>query len=202
VSRTRVDWNGASAVVSVEHQGRRILFCGDANEATWQEILRRIASDEAVKSDVVVAWHHGAKLGKVKGSDYDKLVWSRVLRRVKRNDRTVVVISHGCNNRYGHPHEETIWSAVDAGGEILCTKLKFRSDSENVDHDEACAGLGYAVDYDEPSDVEIYKAGDGACSGDTTIEVGNRGAVRVWTSGPRDLGGAPSAGCCLIVSDS
>ncbi len=39
IGASRPDWNAASAVLSLEYKGARVLFGGDANHLTWSEIF-------------------------------------------------------------------------------------------------------------------------------------------------------------------
>lgn len=116
---SRFDWNAASVVAKLEFLGHAILFTGDANSKTWTEILSR--PSEHVKdlaSSVVVAWHHGARLGDVGSSDLDQTVWRTCL----ADEESRVIFSHSYSNPYGHPHAETVQAARDCGAIVHCTQ--------------------------------------------------------------------------------
>ncbi len=87
---TRSDANNNSVVLRLDASGGRFLFTGDIE----REGIRRLA-DMDVRADVLKVSHHGAANGT------DRKFLERVQPRV-------AVISVGANNRYGHPHRETI----------------------------------------------------------------------------------------------
>jgi len=109
------DWNAASIVMTISVNGRRVLLEGDANQQTWAEILER---GQWKGTDIAVAWHHGARLGRRVDVDYDSHVWQQVLSK----DVKIVCISCGSHNRYGHPHRETIEAISSQTGSIYCTE--------------------------------------------------------------------------------
>ncbi|MFN4032212.1 MAG: MBL fold metallo-hydrolase [Fimbriimonadales bacterium] len=87
---TRSDPNNNSAVLRLDAPGGRFLFTGDIE----REGRRRLAGLD-MRADVLKISHHGASNGT------DRAFLERVQPRV-------AVISVGANNRYGHPHRETI----------------------------------------------------------------------------------------------
>lgn len=84
------DSNEGSLVVELEIEGWRFLFPGDIGEKTEKEVMNRWND-----VDVLKVAHHGSKHST-----------SDVFLRAVRPE--AAIISCGRNNRYGHPHEETI----------------------------------------------------------------------------------------------
>lgn len=82
--------NETSAIVRVEAGGRSILFTGDAPAEG-----ERLAAAKNIRSDVLKVSHHGSKTS----SDWEFLQAVRP---------ALAVISAGRNNRFGHPHRETL----------------------------------------------------------------------------------------------
>jgi len=56
------DWNDSSYVILYNTQGRKILFCGDAHDNTWEHLLENY-SDTLKDIDVLIAPHHGRDSG-------------------------------------------------------------------------------------------------------------------------------------------
>ncbi len=82
--------NENSAVVQLIHPIGSILFTGDAPEA-----LERKAARNPIRSDVLKISHHGSN------TSSDRAFLAAVQPRL-------AVISVGRDNRFGHPHEETL----------------------------------------------------------------------------------------------
>lgn len=87
---TRSDPNNNSIVLRIDAPGGSFLFTGDIE----REGRRRLVN-ENLRADVLKVSHHGAANGT------DRAFLQRVNPRV-------AVISVGADNRYGHPHRETI----------------------------------------------------------------------------------------------
>ncbi|MES1243030.1 MAG: hypothetical protein ABUT39_15545 [Acidobacteriota bacterium] len=192
---TSVDWNAASAVVTLEYRGVRVLFGGDANAITWKEILRRLGNSNYLECDVAIAWHHGARLGVVGGQDYDQVAWKRVLRQSPEG-QSHVLVSHGCG-RYGHPHSETIEAVTNNGGMIYCTQLRKAGKRFEVE-DESFAELGgLGAGWDGES-VEVFTVDENACCGNINVNISHAGMIDLNCDGPglSREGGFPEF-CCL-----
>ncbi len=84
------DTNEGSLVVELEIEGWRFLFPGDIGEETEQEIL-----EQWKDIDVLKVAHHGSK-------------YSTSAEFLQRILPEFAVISCGRDNRYGHPHVETV----------------------------------------------------------------------------------------------
>lgn len=83
------------------------ILSGDAGKEVQQLLLKQGVVGTA---DVLKVAHHGAK----DGLDENFL---------KKVDPRLAVISVGRDNRYGHPHAETLEELKDAGVEVLRTDL-------------------------------------------------------------------------------
>jgi competence protein ComEC len=90
LTSTRSDPNNNSIVLRLDAPGGSFLFTGDIE----REGRRRLAGAN-LRADVLKVSHHGA----VNGTDRAFL---------ERVNPRVAVISVGANNRYGHPHRETL----------------------------------------------------------------------------------------------
>jgi len=194
ISKHRPDWNAASAVMAIEHRGRRILFGGDANFRTWSEILSRNGC-EAVMSDVIVAWHHGARLGHHAGEDHDSKVWDFVLGDGSQKPAGVLV-SHGAG-RYGHPHGETIDAINRRGAAVACTQLREGLVTDLEEVNEAMVAAGFDRDVGAADEWSVYRSDGNACSGNIMVEIDDKGALTIKCDGPRQIGDAPRRWCCL-----
>jgi glyoxylase-like metal-dependent hydrolase (beta-lactamase superfamily II) len=170
----RPAWNEASLVVLIEEGTRRVLVPGDATAATWEEALNRIR-DEDLSCDVVVAWHHGGRLGSRAGIDYDALIWSRFLHA----GRPTVVISHdGDRRRYRHPHDRTVEMLKRGNADVFCTRLRFSSETTpvvDVEHAFPRATYGHALDFGVGGPPVYRKPGAFTCCGDVTVDVSRNG---------------------------
>jgi len=99
------DVNDSSIVFRLVCGDFETLLTGDAPEAVQKLLLRQEMVEE---SDVLKVAHQGAK----DGSDENFL---------KKVNPKLAVISVGENNRYGHPHKETLEELENAGAEIKRT---------------------------------------------------------------------------------
>ena len=80
-----------------------MYFTGDISRDTERELADRIE-----KTDVLKVAHHGSKTA----SSEEFL---------KKAQTGLALISCGENNRYGHPHEETLHRLQEAGNSCLIT---------------------------------------------------------------------------------
>jgi beta-lactamase superfamily II metal-dependent hydrolase len=157
------NWNAASVVLTVDVNGTRFLLAGDSTARTWQEVFKH-SKDHWEGADVVVAWHHGGRLGTRDGQDFDKLVWERVLIR----KRKIVGISCGSSNTYGHPHPDTIRNITQCGGNIYCTEKSRR----NTPSGRARGQIdSIAMQLHGVAKKVWYQIPDEKCCGDITVEV-------------------------------
>ena len=101
--------NEASMVLSLTYGDFDMLFTGDiegeGEELLTQNIIRSYAD---TSWEVLKVAHHGSK-----GSSSDSFL--------KTVNPSYALISAGENNRYGHPHKETVQRLADNGADIYCT---------------------------------------------------------------------------------
>jgi competence protein ComEC len=100
-----LDTNQTSVVAKLEYKNKSFLFTGDA-PITVENFL--IDSKVNLSSDVLKVGHHGSKTSTSK-------------RFVKEVNPSLAIISAGKENRYGHPHEDTLEHL--SGIKILRTDL-------------------------------------------------------------------------------
>lgn len=99
------DVNELSAVVRLDHQGYSMLFTGDLGEIGEKQLLEQ---GIGVEADVLKVGHHGSRYSS-SGEFLDAVA------------PKIAVISAGKDNRYGHPHGETLDRLKDHGADIFCT---------------------------------------------------------------------------------
>lgn len=180
------DWNTASVMLTVTAARRRVLIAGDATRNTWDDVLRR-AGPTWVGADVVVAWHHGAKLGDG-GTPHDGLVWERVLSR----DGKIVCVSCGGHNRYGHPHPEMIGAAVRSGGHIFCTQ---RRGSRAITPISGGSGSAHVRVLRDIAKRDPWSSGL-QCCGTITVSIGLQGELETVCESTLCNDRITIAGCC------
>lgn len=98
--------NDDSIVLKAVLDGKIWLFTGDL-EANGEKGI----SEQPIKADILKVGHHGSKTSSSK----------EFIQKVKP---TFAVISCGLNNRFGHPHAETINTLETAGVTILRTDVQ------------------------------------------------------------------------------
>ena len=106
ISEDRDAANDASIVVRLSFGNKRFLFTGDAEEASWQQMIQ--ANKNALRADLLKAAHHGSSNGT---TDY-------VLDAVRPE---IVTISCAVGNDYHHPHPKVVRLLEDRQAAIkLC----------------------------------------------------------------------------------
>jgi len=112
--------NDTSIVAELIFGKNSFLFTGDISKSIEDQIIER---GVGAKADVLKVAHHGSKT-------------SSSRKFVKEVSPQWAVISAGRNNRYGHPHFETLKTLSDFGIKILRTdemgNITFVSDGENL----------------------------------------------------------------------
>ena len=88
------DANDASVVIRLDFGKRSILFTGDAEKESEEDIVAKYSASE-LKVDVLKSGHHGSRT-------------SSSTELLDKADPDYAVISCGTDNDYGHPHKETI----------------------------------------------------------------------------------------------
>ena len=91
--------NNYSAVVKIQYGSTSYLLTGDAEDLSEKEML---ASSMNLQADVLKVGHHGSSSSTT--PEFLKLV-----------SPEYAVILVGAENKYGHPHQETLDNLVDAG---------------------------------------------------------------------------------------
>lgn len=91
-SDTRSDLKDYSAAFMLTYKGLRVLYTGDAEQKSENELL---AGGGSLKADILSVGHHGSKYASSE----------RFLTAVSPEH---AVISCGEGNSYGHPHSETL----------------------------------------------------------------------------------------------
>ena len=108
-----LDENQASIVLSLTYKSFDMLFTGDLEKEAEEKVVEYIETGQKKlllpdKYEVLKVGHHGSKSGT-----------SEELLKVVQPD--IALISAGENNRYGHPHAETIKRLKNAGSEMITT---------------------------------------------------------------------------------
>lgn len=103
---SEMEANSASVVVRLTYGDTSFLFTGDAPSTIERYLVSRYGA--ALQSDVLKLGHHGSKT-----STTDEFV-------------SVVapeygVVSAGCDNTYGHPHEEVLYRLLEAQVQVYDT---------------------------------------------------------------------------------
>ena len=100
------DLNNNSVTVQVVLAGKTILFTGDNEEPSEQKLLDMFGA--TLKSDVFQAGHHGSNT-------------SNTQTFLQAVSPSIVIISCGQDNSYGHPHEEVLERFCQIGATIYRT---------------------------------------------------------------------------------
>jgi len=87
------DANEASLVLLLTYQGTQVLFMGDAPRTVEAQL--KTSYGEALRSPLLKLGHHGSKTSS--SEDF--------LRTVQPQE---AIVSAGCKNRFGHPHQEVV----------------------------------------------------------------------------------------------
>ena len=99
------DLNGYSAVVKVEYGEKFFLFTGDADKESEEEML--LTGDD-LNADVLKVGHHGSST-----STTDEFL--------DAVNPDYAVISVGVDNKYGHPHLETLEKLKERNTDVYTT---------------------------------------------------------------------------------
>ena len=113
------DTNDTSIVLRIDYGSTSFLLTGDMEKTAESDL---VASGANLKADVLQVGHHGSSTS----TGYAFL--NAVLPEMG-------IISCGVNNKYGHPHEETLSILRDAGVDVYRTDLQdtitISSDGQN-----------------------------------------------------------------------
>lgn len=112
--------NNASIVGQLVYGETKILFTGDAEKEVENKLVENIGLD--LDSDILKVGHHGSKTASTK-------------KLINLVNPGVSIISAGVNNRYKHPHKETIVILEEYNSQIYRTDyhgdIKCWSDGNN-----------------------------------------------------------------------
>ncbi len=115
------DSNDASVVIRLVYGGTEFMLTGDAPQKIERNLVSKYGKH--LRSNVLKAGHHGSKT-------------SSAISFIKSVSPNYVVISAGKNNRYGHPHKETLARLAQFDASVLNTAKEgtiiFTSDGEAV----------------------------------------------------------------------
>ena len=94
----------------MESGGISLLFTGDAGKSTEERIL---AENERalIDCDILKVGHHGSKNSSTEGF-------------INEVSPKLSLVSCGLNNRYGHPHRQTVERLEDFKSGILNNRVK------------------------------------------------------------------------------
>lgn len=84
--------NNSSIAMKIFYKGKTILLTGDLEMEAEEKLIR---SGTNLKADIFKAGHHGSRTSST---------WNLL----KKVDPNIVVIQSGKNNKFGHPHAETL----------------------------------------------------------------------------------------------
>jgi competence protein ComEC len=87
--------NDNSFVLRITYGARSVLFVGDAEHTTEEDLVKREATRASLRADVLKVGHHGSRSSSTPAF-VDAVAPSHV------------VVSCGVRNRYGHPHVQTL----------------------------------------------------------------------------------------------
>lgn len=116
-----IETNTGSVIARLVYGKTAFLFTGDAPSSIEKYLVR--LDEENLRADVLKAGHHGSRTSS--SEEFVRAVAPQV-----------VVISRGCDNKYGHPHAEVLGIFARARVPILDTceegTIQFVSDGESV----------------------------------------------------------------------
>ncbi len=101
--------NDGSIVARLSYGKNSVMLTGDATKKTEGIVLSE-NPPQSLKSDILKVGHHGSKT-------------SSSPEFVQAVSPTYAIISDGKNNKYGHPHQETLNTLTKFGTKILRTDL-------------------------------------------------------------------------------
>ncbi|MFD3156031.1 ComEC/Rec2 family competence protein [Haloimpatiens sp. FM7330] len=114
------DTNNYSPIMKLAYKNKNFIFTGDAEALSEQEVL---SENYDISADVLKVGHHGS----VSSTSIDFL---------KNVNPKIAVISCGKNNKYGHPHKETLSKLKGFNCKIYRTDLNgdilISSDGNNL----------------------------------------------------------------------
>lgn len=116
---SRLEPNSGSVAMRIVYGDTSFLLTGDAPSSVEGMLISR----SSIKSDVLKAGHHGSRT-------------STSAAFLAAVSPSVVVVSAGKDNTYGHPHQDVLDRITSSGAEILSTAedgtIEFVSDGEEI----------------------------------------------------------------------
>ncbi|MBE6583590.1 MAG: MBL fold metallo-hydrolase [Ruminococcaceae bacterium] len=120
------DANDMSIVIKSEYGDTSVMFTGDAGKKPEGDILSSWSKD-TLKCDILKAGHHGSNT-------------STTQEFLDAVDPSIVVISCGKGNSYGHPHDEVMERLQDKGVTVYRTDMQgnivFKTDGKTFTYVE------------------------------------------------------------------
>lgn len=107
-SKSAKDLNNGSIVCKLRYKGFSMLFTGDIEEVTENEIVSKYIKSTKLQADVLKVAHHGSKTSTTEA----------FLELVKPK---IALIGVGEDNTFGHPNEAVIKRLQDIGAKIYRT---------------------------------------------------------------------------------
>ena len=101
--------NDGSVVAKLSYGNTRVMLTGDATKETENNFA--ILSTEFLESDILKIGHHGSQTS----TSYDFM---------KAVSPQYALISNGKNNKYGHPHKNTLDTILNFNSQIFRTDLE------------------------------------------------------------------------------
>ena len=126
------DEKNDSLVLLVTYGDTRFLFTGDIQYSGQKRLVEKYANDEdtAFKVDVIKMPHHGS------WRDSDGSNNNDLYRLIRTFSPSYAVISVGNENKYGHPHKETLELLEQAEAKVYRTDqngdITVKSDGKTV----------------------------------------------------------------------
>ncbi len=115
-SNSYKDWNNYSPIMILEYEGIKIALSGDCEKEGEAEFAEKAKEGEGKFSvftdtyavDAIKAGHHGSRTST--GEAYVEAITTEESR-----PNTLIIVSCGLNNSYGHPHEEKLTQFKNEG---------------------------------------------------------------------------------------
>ncbi|MBQ8882940.1 MAG: hypothetical protein IJY70_06100 [Clostridia bacterium] len=103
------DWNNYSPIMILEYNGIKMALTGDCEKEGEQEFVAKAQAgtgkfsvfDENFHCDVIKAGHHGSRTS-------TSTAFVETVTKSNEIQNTLIVVSCGLDNSYGHPHQEKL----------------------------------------------------------------------------------------------
>lgn len=140
-SNTYSDWNNYSPVMILEYEDQRIALSGDCEKEGEKEFVNKAKAGEGKFAEFTDTYSVGAiKLGHHGSSTSSSKDYLDVLTTSSSIENTLIIISCGFDNKYGHPHDVTMNRLKEMG---------FKDD--NILRTDQNGDIVLSVRYDETS---------------------------------------------------